>query len=224
MACRKRFQCSAFWLLAMGKPKSLVCVVDDDELMQELIRRLVEAPDKVVHTYASAQAFVDDPAADACDCLVLDVCMPGVDGMVLLERLVCYGASPPTVVISGYADVAMAVGAMQLGAIDFLVKPFDSSVLLDRIDQAIEQSAVRRQLRSALTAIGDRVGSLTKREADVLELMVKGHTNKMIANMLGISVRTVEQHRARVMGKMRVNSLADLVTDLTRLRTAPSMR
>lgn len=197
----------------------LVCVVDDDEMVRLSVGLLIETLGVQVRSYASCLQLIDDEASlKLAGCLVLDVRMPGIGGLEMQERLEMLRVDAPIVFISGHGDVPMVVRAMRAGALDFLQKPFDEQLLLDRVQQAIAISARRRRERVKRATIEARLTTLTPRERDVLEGIVAGRQNKMIAEDLGISMKTVEQHRARIMEKMHAASLAELVRHVTELQ------
>ncbi|MBK8337639.1 MAG: response regulator transcription factor [Sterolibacteriaceae bacterium] len=197
----------------------LVCVVDDDEMVRLSVGLLIETLGVQVRSYASCLQLIDDEASlKLAGCLVLDVRMPGIGGLEMQERLEMLRVDAPIVFISGHGDVPMVVRAMRAGALDFLQKPFDEQLLLDRVQQAIAISARRRRERVKRATIEARLATLTPRERDVLEGIVAGRQNKMIAEDLGISMKTVEQHRARIMEKMHAASLAELVRHVTELQ------
>jgi two-component system, LuxR family, response regulator FixJ len=188
-----------------------VFVVDDDPAMRQSLRWLIESVNVAVETYATAQDFLAAYDPDRPGCLVLDVRMPGMGGLDLQAELARREIEVPVIIITGYAEVPTAVRALKSGALDFIEKPFSDQLLLDRIQQAIasdRQARVRRHERATLAA---RVAQLTPREREVMQLVVAGSSNREIAAELGLSVKTVEVHRARVMEKMKVDSLADLV-------------
>lgn len=197
----------------------LVCVVDDDEMVRLSVGLLIETLGAQVRSYASCLQLIDDEASlKLAGCLVLDVRMPGIGGLEMQERLEMLRVDAPIIFISGHGDVPMVVRAMRAGALDFLQKPFDEQLLLDRVQQAIAISARRRRERVKRATIEARLATLTPRERDVLEGIVAGRQNKMIAEDLGISMKTVEQHRARIMEKMHAASLAELVRHVTELQ------
>ena len=188
-----------------------VFVVDDDAAVRQSFEWLVGSVGLHTETFASAQAFLDayDPARPGC--LVLDVRMPGMSGLELQERLEAEGVTLPVIVVSGYGDVPTAVRVMKQGAVDFIEKPFSDQAMLDRIQASIERDlAARRAEAERASARGNR-DSLTRREAEVMDLVIAGKSNKEIARDLAISPKTVEVHRANVMKKMQADSLADLV-------------
>lgn len=190
--------------------ESKVYVIDDDAGMRESLRFLLEARGFKVETYGSARDFLAAGGADRVGCLVVDVRMPEMTGLQLQERLTEQGSRLRLVVITGYGDVAMAVGAMKAGAVDFIEKPFSDEALFDSVARALEQS--RKLLTNGTSAnIGQRLDSLTSREREVLNHLVTGNPHKVIAYALNISPRTIEVHRARIMQKLGARNLADLV-------------
>lgn len=188
-----------------------VCVVDDDPGMRDSLKFLLESRGYAVRAFGSAQEFLKSADSRAVGCLIADVRMPDMTGLELQERLVREGARLRVVIITGHADVAMAVGAMKAGAVDFIEKPFDDDVLVDSVERALEQS--RRLLtRSESSAeLSVRLEALTAREREVLDHLVTGSPHKVIAHALNISPRTIEVHRARIMQKLGARNLADLV-------------
>jgi two-component system response regulator FixJ len=187
-----------------------VYIVDDDQDVRDSLRLLLEASDFDVETFESAAAFLGQPHAPHA-CLVTDVRMPGMDGLALQEELTRRSDPIAVVVMTGHGDVPLAVRAMRAGAIDFLEKPFEEEALVASVRRALEQQSQSRGRISAMQAARDQLAHLTDRERQVLNLLVVGKPNKVIAYELDISPRTVEIHRARVMEKMRARSLADLV-------------
>ncbi|GEC95856.1 MAG: Response regulator protein TmoT [Pseudomonadota bacterium] len=190
----------------------LVCVVDDDDAVRLSMSLLIETLGLPVQSFASAlDVLADEEALRQAHCLVLDVRMPGLSGVGLQERLSRLGHPLPIIFVSAHGDVPMVARAMREGAFDFLQKPFNEQVLLDRVQEAVQFAAAQRAARGWLAEIQARIDSLTARESDVMAGMVAGRLNKQIAEGLGISIKTVEQHRARVMEKLQVDSLAELV-------------
>ena len=190
----------------------LVCVVDDDDAVRLSMSLLIETLGLPVQSFASAlDVLADEEALRKAHCLVLDVRMPGLSGVGLQERLSRLGHPLPIIFVSAHGDVPMVARAMREGAFDFLQKPFNEQVLLDRVQEAVQFAAAQRAARGWLAEIQARIDSLTARESDVMAGMVAGRLNKQIAEGLGISIKTVEQHRARVMEKLQVDSLAELV-------------
>ena len=191
--------------------KPTVFIVDDDAAVRDSLKFLMRSVGHAVETFASAQEFLDAYRDDRPGCLVLDIRMPGVSGLELQEQLVERHSIVPIIFITGHGDVPMAVEAMQAGAMDFIQKPFRDQDLLDRINQALEKDAGNRQALRESNAIRERLAALTPREREVMDLVVHGKANKVIAGDLDLSQRTVEIHRARVMEKMQAASLAHLV-------------
>jgi FixJ family two-component response regulator len=188
-----------------------VFVIDDDEAIRQSLKLLFHSVRLPVTLYASAQEFLHSFKADQPGCLVVDVRMPGMSGLELQQELNLRGAMIPVIFITGHGDISMAVEAMQHGAFDFLPKPFRDQDLLDRIQRAIEKDAADRSEVGRDEKIRERLESLTPREREVLELVIAGKPNKIMAADLGVSQRTIEIHRARVMEKMSAGSLAQLV-------------
>lgn len=188
-----------------------VFVVDDDEDVRNGLRWLIESVDQRVETFGSAEEFVSAYREDLAGCLVLDVRMPGMGGMGLLEGLSSRGIFLPVIILTGHGDVPMAVRAMKAGALDFVEKPYTDQDLLDKVQTALKQDARLREERAQRATIEARLAQLTPREHEVLDRLVQGQANKVIAVELGISDRTVETHRKMVMEKMQARSVADLV-------------
>jgi two-component system, LuxR family, response regulator FixJ len=186
-----------------------VIIVDDDEAVLDSLAVMLLAEGFAVEGYASARAFLDGHPQAVAGCVVTDVRMPEMDGLELIEALRTRGPLPPIIVITGHGDVPMAVRAMKLGARDFIEKPFDPALLVRAIRACL--AARGSALESVDPELVQRVDSLTAREREVLEQLVLGHSNKAIGRALGISPRTVEIHRARVMEKMHAASLSQLV-------------
>ena len=189
----------------------IVMVVDDDSGVRNAMRALLKSVGLNAMLYGSAQEFLGAYEPNQPGCLLLDIRMPGMSGMDLQQELNLRGAVVPVIFMSGHADIPMAVEAMQHGAFDFLQKPFRDQDLLDRIQKAIAKDAERRLALGERTRIKARVESLTEREREVLDLLTTGKQNKQIAQDLGVSPRTIEIHRARVMEKMDAQSVAELV-------------
>jgi len=188
-----------------------VFVVDDDEAMRSSLKWLIESVGMQVHTYESAQAFLDAYYPGRAGCLLLDVRMPGMSGLELQAYLVRREIRLPVIIITGHGDVSMAVKAMKAGAVDFIEKPFDDEALLGSIRNALQYDEKQRALRAQRADIAARLAELTPREHEVMNMVTDGKSNKEIAAALGVSAKTVEVHRARVMDKMRADSLAELV-------------
>jgi FixJ family two-component response regulator len=189
----------------------IVMVVDDDSGVRNAMRALLKSVGLTAMLYASAQEFLAAYDPNQPGCLLLDIRMPGMSGMELQQELNLRGAVIPVIFMSGHADIPMAVEAMQHGAFDFLQKPFRDQDLLDRIQRAIAKDAERRVALGERARIKTHLESLTDREREVLDLLTLGKQNKVIAQQLGVSPRTIEIHRARVMEKMDAQSVAELV-------------
>jgi two-component system response regulator FixJ len=198
----------------------VVFIVDDDAAVRNSLRLLIKSIGLVPTVLESAREFLDnyDPAQPGC--MVLDVRMPGMSGLELQEQLNRLGAVIPVIFITGHGDVAMAVEAMQAGAFDFLQKPFRDQDLIDRIQRALEKDRANRAVLAERSLIRQRLELLTPREREVLDLVTGGKANKVMAADLGVSQRTVEIHRARVMEKMGAASLAHLVRMVMELAEA----
>jgi FixJ family two-component response regulator len=188
-----------------------VFVVDDDAAARSSLRLLLKSLGLHAVAYDSAAAFLADYDAEQPGCLLLDVRMPGMSGPELQQELNARGAILPITFITGHGDVAMAVEAMRHGAFDFLQKPFRDQELLDRVQRALKRDADNRAELGRMRELRQRLESLTPREREVLGLLSQGNANKVMAHKLGISQRTVEIHRARIMEKMHAASLAHLV-------------
>ncbi len=192
-------------------PEPAVFVVDDDAAVRRFLGGLIESVELRVEAYASAQDFLKAYEPGRPGCLVLDVRMPGMSGLELQRELADRAIDLPVIVLTGHGNVQVAVHAMKAGAVDFIEKPFDNELLLDRIQKAVAGSVHAASERIRRNEIAIRLQQLTPRERQVLDLVVSGETNKGVARHLEISERTVEIHRANVMRKMRATSLADLV-------------
>lgn len=200
---------------------STVHVVDDDDAVRSSLKLLLKSVGLPTMVYASAQEFLTVWQADQPGCLVLDVRMPGMSGLELQMELNTRGAIIPVIFISGHGDIPMAVEAIQHGAFDFLQKPFRDQDLIDRVQRALAADGENRKLLSQRETLRARYDSLTPREQEVLVLVTQGKANKVMAGDLGVSQRTVEIHRARVMEKMGAHSLAQLVRMMLELETDP---
>ncbi|HTQ14208.1 MAG TPA: response regulator FixJ [Rhizomicrobium sp.] len=198
----------------------LICVVDDDESVRESLQELLESADYSVEVFGSAMRFLASDTLARCACLVVDIRMPEMDGLELQEELGRRKFRFPVIIITGHGDVPLAVRAMKAGARDFLEKPFNEDTLLDSIRRALE-APLAGPAAAPDPAIAERMAQLTERERQVLHLLVIGHPNKVIAQKLDISFRTVEIHRARVFAKMRAGSVAELVRMVLAQESAP---
>ncbi len=191
--------------------KGTVYVVDDDEAVRDSLQWLLEGNDYRVRCFESAESFLTrfDPREIAC--LIVDVRMPGMNGLELQDELLHRGCSMPLVFITGHGDVPMAVDTMKKGAIDFIEKPFNEVVLRDLVDRMLQKARLSADQQQAEASRGALLGRLTARESQVLERIVAGRLNKQIADDLSISIKTVEAHRANIMEKLNVSTVADLL-------------
>lgn len=195
----------------MQEPTPTVFVVDDDNAVRNSLRLLLKSVGLASQPLGSAAEFLETYRPSQPGCLVLDVRMPGMSGLELQRELNLRGATIPVIFITGHGDIPMAVEAMQQGAFDFLAKPFRDQELIDRVQRALAKDGTTRAALKERERIRERLESLTPREREVLSLMTQGKPNKIMAHELGVSQRTVEIHRARVMEKSGASSLAQLV-------------
>ena len=193
------------------EPQQLVYVIDDDEAVRDSMSMLLESADLAFRCFASADAFITEYDGSQRGCLVLDIRMPGMNGIELQQTLKRIDSSLPIVFITGHGDVAMAVEAMRQGAFDFLRKPVDEEAFLERIGHALDQESGDWHQKLDREQARQRIASLTEREQEVFHLVSEGVANKAIASELGISERTVEVHRSQVMKKLEARTLAQLV-------------
>ncbi len=191
--------------------KAVVHIIDDDEAVRDSLGFLLETADFAVRTYESALAFLERLPTVEPGCIITDVRMPEMSGLELVKRLTELGVALPVIVITGHADVPLAVEAMKAGVIDFIEKPFDNAAILSALCSALEQDDGGDGKSAERMDFAQRVTALSSRERQVLGGLVAGHANKVIAGQLGISPRTVEVYRANVMTKMRASSLPELV-------------
>ena len=205
---------------ALAKP--IVFVVDDDVSVRESLELLISFAGWQPQTFTSAEEFLAHPKALTPSCLVLDVSLPELNGLELQKLIASERVDMPIIFISGHGDVPMTVQAMKAGAVEFLTKPFDDEVLLTAIRQAITRSAATLDDQAQLKTLRECYASLTPREQDVMRLVVSGMLNKQIGLKLGISEITVKAHRGKMMAKMRVDSVADLVKVAMRLGLTPA--
>jgi FixJ family two-component response regulator len=200
----------------------IVFVVDDDVSVRESLELLIRCEGWQPETFASAQEFLDYPRVLVSNCLVLDVSLPGLNGLGLQRLVAGERTAMPIIFITCHGDVPMTVQAMKAGAVEFLTKPFNDDVLVTAIRAALERSRVALSLEAEMRVLRDRYASLSQRERQVMVLVVAGLLNKQTAGELGISEITVKAHRGKVMQKMKANSLADLVKMAARLRLVPA--
>lgn len=201
-----------------------IFIVDDDDAIRDSLQLLLESAGFArVMAYGSGRAFLDAAAPRPGDCLLLDLRMPGMDGLALQAELARRGTRVAVVMMTGHGDVPIAVRAMKAGAVDFIEKPFADEVMLESVRRALALSAAAHRQEDIDDDVTGRLASLTRRERDVLEGMLAGHPNKVIAYQLGISPRTVEIHRARIMEKMAAPSLSALVRMALAAGVAPPL-
>ena len=195
----------------MNNKDATIHILDDDLSMLEYLSSLVKTIDYKSKTYSNAADFLDTYTDDGIGCLILDMRLPGISGLELQQQLAGKNIDLPVIMISGFGDVSTAVKAMKAGVLDFLEKPFKGQDLLNLIDKAISKHKTDRTKNKSQDKTQAQINSLTKREKEVMDLVVSGMINKDIAKQLEISIKTVEVHRANVMDKMAVTSIADLV-------------
>ncbi len=191
--------------------QATIAIVDDDDAVRESLQALLEVNGYAAVTYASAEAFLASFRQAKARCALVDLQMPGMDGLALLARLRELGAALPVVMVTGHGDVPLAVKAMQAGAVDFMEKPYSHQAILDTVQRALRSGERTTGDDQATVEIAGRIQALTPREREVLDQLVIGHPNKIIAYELKISPRTVEIHRANLMKKMQADSLSHLV-------------
>jgi FixJ family two-component response regulator len=206
----------------MSDVTPMVFVVDDDVSVRESLELLIRCEGWQPETFASAQEFLDYPRILIPNCLVLDVSLPGLNGLDLQSLVAGERTDMPIIFITGHGDVPMTVQAMKAGAVEFLTKPFNDDVLLTAIRAALERSRVALGLEAEMRVLRDRYALLSPRERQVMGFVVSGLLNKQVAGELGISEITVKAHRGKVMQKMKAGSLADLVKMSARLRPVPA--
>jgi RNA polymerase sigma factor (sigma-70 family) len=195
----------------MTDPEAIVFVVDDDPSVRRSLKRLIRSAGFTVESFASAQGFLGRPRPDIPGCLVLDIHMPGVSGLDLQDELAAAEVNLPVIFLTGYGTVPASVRAMKAGAVDFLEKPVDDRALVEAIHQAVERDRRARLEQAEIREIQGRIDSLSPRQREVLSLLLTGMLNKQIASELGTTEKTIKVHRGRVMEKMQVGSMAELV-------------
>ena len=195
----------------------VIFIVDDDEAVRDALTVHLELAGLTVRPCASAAEFLAVADPDQPGCAVLDIRMPGMDGLTLQQEMIRRGLSLPVIVITGHGDVPAAVRAFRAGAVDFLQKPFDEDLLIERVREACDRDRNERLASVEAAEVRDRMALLTPRESEVMELVAQGLPNKIIARRLDIGTRTVETHRARVLEKMGARNASELARMLTRL-------
>jgi FixJ family two-component response regulator len=206
--------------LAMAHDTAIVFVIDDDISIRESLEMLIRNAGWQPETFESAREFLSRPRVFVPNCLVLDVRLPGLNGLELQKQVSVDRPDMPIIFITGYGDVPMTVQAMKAGAVEFLTKPFSDTTLLSAIQNAIERSGAALRLEAEMQALRDRYVLLSRREREVMALIVRGLLNKQVAGELGISEITVKAHRGQVMRKMNVGSFAELVNVAAKLDLA----
>jgi len=202
----------------MTKNKQTVFIVDDDEPVRGALQLLMKSVGHDAKTFATGDEFLAACSPGISGCLILDIRMPGMSGLELQEKLHQQGVNIPIIFITGHGDVPMAVEAMKQGALEFLQKPFREQDLVDRVNEALEKDESASKFALQRTEIEPRIAKLTPRERQIMDMIVQGKANKVIAIDLGVSQRTVETHRTRIMRKMEAKSLAELVQMAVRLQ------
>ena len=203
----------------MSDPRPTIFVVDDDASVRDAVSNLLESVGFDARPFASTEGFRNAPRPDTPSCLVLDIKLPGANGLDFQEALARAGISIPIIFITAHGDVPMASRAMKAGAVEFLMKPFQKEDLLTAIDHALERDRVARQQDAELAVLSSSFDELTSREREVMDLVVEGLTNKEVADRLAISEVTTKMHRGQVMRKMMAPSLADLVRMSDKLKS-----
>ena len=208
----------------MATARPIVFVVDDDVSVRESLELLIHNEGWRPETFASAHEFLGHPRALVPSCLLLDISLPGLNGLDLQKRVAVERRDMPIIFITGYGDVPKTVQAMKAGAVEFLTKPFNDEALLTAIRQALERSRFALAQEAEIQQLRDRYASLTTREREVMGLVVSGLLNKQVGGELGISEITVKAHRGQVMHKMKANSVADLVKMAERLQPSVAIK
>ncbi|MGB5605018.1 MAG: response regulator [Gammaproteobacteria bacterium] len=189
----------------------VVYIIDDDRIARESLKWLIESAHLPTRVYDGGLAFIEDVEPGTCGCVLLDVRMPDINGMELLAKLKERGINLPVIIVTGHADVAMAVRAMKIGSYDFIEKPYNDALMLERVQSAIASDLDNRKNQLRIDEIRQRTETLTPREREVMAYVLRSVQNKVIAEELGISIKTVELHRANLLAKMQAASSTELV-------------
>lgn len=192
------------------KAQPTIFIVDDDAAVRTALSMLLKSAGYAIEAFASAEDFLATCKSECHGCIILDVNMPGIDGPALQQELQRRGVQLPLIFLTGYGDIATTVRTIKAGAVDFLTKPVDSSILLSRVQEALKQDTHLREQADNYQFIASRLATLTKREREIMAMVVNGHTSKEIAQHFAISFRTVEAYRARIMLKTGARSLPEL--------------
>ena len=206
----------------MNEKRGTVYIVDDDPSVRSSLGRLAKEVDLPCMTFGSADEFMTCVDSNSTGCVVLDIRMPGMSGIELHKRMLAEGISMPVIIVSGHGDIPMATAAMRRGAVDFLEKPVNPQLLLDRIQQALDQDLHDRVDRAERERIAVCVDSLTPREREVVDLAITGMSNKQIAIQFGVSSQAIDAHRARALKKMEVDTVPELVQVMLKYRDGVS--
>ncbi|MCX7168517.1 MAG: response regulator [Rhodocyclales bacterium] len=196
-------------------------IVDDDPAVRDALQWLLQSRGVPSQTWASADAFLSFATSDLCGCVLLDVRMPGMSGIELFDRLRALHCRLPVIFLTGHGDVPMAVQALKDGAFDFVEKPYDDNALVDKVLAAIAHDAKRSARDNSILLLQQKLAQLTQREQEIMQLILAGKLNKVIADELGIAMRTVEVHRSRIFEKMQVRSAVELSQMLSLLGDKP---
>lgn len=207
----------------MAPESSMVFIVDDDPLIRASIQGLLKSASLQSESFETAEQFLKRGRWDGPSCLILDISLPGMSGLDVQAQLQNAGLQIPIIFVTGHGDIPKTVKAMKLGASEFLTKPFNDQELLDAVEQALARDCIHRKEQSEISRLRARLDKLTRREREVMKLVVAGMLNKQIASELGTSEITIKVHRARVMRKMQAGSLAELVKITERLHLFPSI-
>jgi FixJ family two-component response regulator len=202
----------------VNESKPVVFLVDDDLSVRKSLSRLLTVSGFNVITFTSAQEYLESGCCILPECLILDVRLPGLDGLELQKMLSERTSAPPIVFITGHGDIPMSVRAMKAGAVDFLAKPFSDESLLNAVTQAVEKSRQEKARSLDIAGIRDHLSKLTPRETEVLYCVVAGDLNKQIASKMGVAEKTIKVHRGHIMQKLQVQSVAELVRMLEKIK------